>query len=214
MKKIIELIKNNIFIILIFFCLVGFLALAEDVFNNEIMKGDIIGHTIMSNFISSKFTPYVNFITWFGSPICFIIITFVLLILRKFDKISLNITSNLIVVTILNQLLKLILHRPRPIGSIVVEHGYSFPSGHSMVSLAFYGYFIYLIYKFVKNKTLKVVLISMLSLLIIMIGLSRIYLGVHYTSDVLSGFLLSLSYLIIFVKITNNIIFKGEKNEK
>ena len=67
-----------------------------------------------------------------------------------------------------------------------------------MVSMAFYGFLIYLIYKNVKNKYLKWISITILSLLITLIGISRIYLGVHYTSDVLGGFLISISYLIVF----------------
>lgn len=67
-----------------------------------------------------------------------------------------------------------------------------------MVSMAFYGLLIYLIYTNVKNKYLKVILIVLLSLLIVMIGISRIYLGVHYTSDVLAGFLMAISYLIVY----------------
>lgn len=57
-----------------------------------------------------------------------------------------------------------------------------------MVNMAFYGLLIYLIYTNVKNKYLKIILIVLLSLLIVMICISRIYLGVHYTSDVLAGF--------------------------
>lgn len=77
-----------------------------------------------------------------------------------------------------------------------------------MVSMAFYGLIIYLIYKYLKNKYLKIFLIILLSILIVMIGISRIYLGVHYTSDVIAGFLFSISYLIIYIKISNQIFLK------
>ena len=79
--------------------------------------------------------------------------------------------------------------------------GYSLPSGHSMVNTAFYGFLIYLVYKNVKNKYAKSSLIALLSVLIIAICISRIYLGVHYLSDVLAGFLIAISYLIIFISI-------------
>ena len=102
----------------------------------------------------------------------------------------------------MNFSLKQIIQRPRPVGHrIINENGYSLPSGHSMVSMAFYGLLIYFIYKNIKNKYIKIVLITLLSILIISIGVSRIYLGVHYTSDVIAGFLVALSYLIIFVHI-------------
>ena len=70
-----------------------------------------------------------------------------------------------------------------------------------MASMTFYGFLIYLIYKKVKNKYLKWTLISLLSILIILVGASRVYLGVHYTSDVIAGILISTSYLIMFTSI-------------
>jgi undecaprenyl-diphosphatase len=75
----------------------------------------------------------------------------------------------------------------------------------------FYGYFIYLIYKYVKNKYLKWTAISLLSILICLIGISRIYLGVHYTSDVLAGFLISISYLICYITIAKKIWLESDK---
>ncbi len=72
-----------------------------------------------------------------------------------------------------------------------------------MVSMAFYGFLIYLIYKNVKNRYIKAVSILLLLTLIFLIGTSRIYLGVHYTSDVIGGFLLAIIYLAIYTEILN-----------
>ena len=181
-----EFITKNLKWIILFICLIGFLALAEDVFHKEIMKGDIIGYKIISTFLISDFTtPIAKFITNFGGAIF------------------------LIILTGLNQILKYILQRPRPTEyRLIEETGFSFPSGHSMVSMAFYGYLIYLIYKYVKNKDLKWISIVLLSILICSIGISRIYLGVHYTSDVLGGFLISLSYLIVYTLIVNRYLLE------
>ena len=209
MKKIEKefIIKNTKWIIL-FICLIGFLSLAEDVFNKEIMTGDIIGYKMVSTFLISDFaTPIAKFITNLGGAIFLIGLTALLIILIKNKKIGLSILANLAIVTGLNQLLKRILQRPRPTEfRIVEETGYSFPSGHSMVSMAFYGYLIYLIYKYVENKYIKWSLICLLSCLVILIGTSRIYLGVHYTSDVLGGFLISISYLVIYISAVNKFL--------
>lgn len=196
-----EFIKKNLKWVVLFICLVGFLALAEDVFNKEIMYGDIIGYKLISTFLISDFvTPIAKFITNFGGAIFLSIATVMLFLFIKNKKIGLSIISNIVIITVLNQLLKRILQRPRPTEfRIVEETGYSFPSGHSMVSMAFYGYLIYLIYRYIKNKYVKWTLITILSILICLIGISRIYLGVHYTSDVLGGFLLSISYLVIYI---------------
>lgn len=208
--KIKEFITKNLKWIILFICLIGFLALAEDVFHKEIMNGDIIGYEIISKFLISNFvTPIAKFITNFGGAIFLIVLTIVLFIVIKNKKIGVSIFSNLVIVTILNQLLKGILQRPRPTEyRIIEETGYSFPSGHSMISMAFYGYLIYLIYKYVKNKYIKWISIVVLSLLICTIGISRIYLGVHYTSDVLGGFLISISYLVIFISAVNKFIIE------
>lgn len=210
--KIKEFIVKNLKWIILFICLIGFCALAEDVFNKEIMKGDIIGYKIISTFLISDFaTPIAKFITNFGGAIFLVIATITLFIVIRNKKIGISILSNLAIVTVLNQLIKRILQRPRPTEyRIIEETGYSFPSGHSMVSMAFYGYFIYLIYKYVKNKYVKWISISLLSLLICAIGISRIYLGVHYTSDVLGGFLISISYLIIYISVANKFIIEKE----
>ena len=211
--KIKDFLIKNLKWIILFICLIGFLALAEDVFHKEIMNGDIIGYKMVSTFLISDFaTPIAKFITNFGGAIFLIGLTVLLSILIKNKKIGLSIFANLVIITGLNQLLKRILQRPRPTEfRIVEETGYSFPSGHSMVSMAFYGYLIYLIYKYVKNKYIKWSLIVLLSCLIVGIGTSRIYLGVHYTSDVLGGFLISVSYLVIYISAVNRFLIGKNK---
>ena len=211
-EKIKEITKKNFKWLVLFIALIGFLALAEDVFNKEIMNGDVIGYKIISTFLISDFaTPIAKFITNFGGAIFLITLTVILVILIKNKKIGLSIFSNLIIITVLNQLLKRILQRPRPTEfRIIEETGYSFPSGHSMVSMAFYGYLIYLIYKYVENRYVKWISIVLFSILICSIGVSRIYLGVHYTSDVLGGFLVSISYLILFISTVNKFFIEKD----
>ena len=87
---------------------------------------------------------------------------------------------------------------------LVKEGGYSFPSGHAMVSFGFYGFLIYLAYKKINNKKIKYPLIISLALLILLIGISRIYLGVHYATDIIGGFIIGFIYLIVFIKYFYN----------
>ena len=205
-KKLKVFIRNNYQWLICFISLILFLTITEDVFDNEIIKGDTIGYNIVSNLISDKLTPLVKMVTWFGSATCLILLTVILFIIIKNKKAGLLIGTNLVIITILNQTLKSLLQRSRPTEfRIINETGYSFPSGHSMISMAFYGFLIYLIYKNVKNKYLKLTLIIILFILIISIGLSRIYLGVHYTSDVLAGFLLSIAYLIFYCHVVDKV---------
>lgn len=214
-SKIKKMFIKNLKLILLFFCTIEFIALAEDVFNKEIMNGDIIGYKLMSHYLNSNFIMNLSkFVTNFGDAFILITITVLLILFLKNKKIGVSVGLNLIFITILNVILKNILQRPRPNDYQLVDvSGYSFPSGHSMVSMAFYGFLIYLIYKYIKNKYIKFSLIVFLSILIIIIGLSRIYLGVHYTSDVLAGFLIAISYLIIYIEVINKFLLE-EKNEK
>lgn len=206
--KIINIIRKNVQWIVLLVCLVIFLIIAEKVYSKEIMEADIIGYNFISEtLISNSFTPIAKFITNFGGAIWLLLLIILSLIVFKNKKIKIALVLNLIIATALNFILKNIVQRPRPTEfRIIEETGYSFPSGHSMVSMAFYGYLIYLTYKYIKNKYLKFGIITLLSLLIISIGISRIYLGVHYTSDVIAGFLLSIAYLIIFTKVVEKIV--------
>lgn len=217
MVKLLKFIKKNLNLLLFILCIILFLAFAKDVFTKEIMQCDVIGYKFVSNYIiSDKLTPIIKIVTNFGGAIILGLITILILILIKNKKMGLSVLINLCNVTVLNLVLKSILQRPRPNEyRIINETGYSFPSGHSMISMAFYGFIIYLIYKNIKNKYLKWISIILLSILILMIGFSRIYLGVHFVSDVLAGFLFSISYLIVYIKIINKCLFIEEgSNEK
>lgn len=212
-NKIKKLIISNYKWIIFFVSLIIFLIFTDRVFTNEILGCDIIGYNFVRSYlIHDSFTPIVKLITWFASPVCLIILTIILFMVLKNKKISFTIGLNLVLITLLNQILKFMFERPRPTEfNIITETGYSFPSGHSMISMAFYGLLIYLIYKTIKKKYLKMSLISIISFLIIMIGISRIYLGVHYTSDVLAGFLISISYLIIYIKFVKKLVLDNKK---
>ena len=211
--KVIEFIRKNLKWFIVFICLILVIGILEDVLEDEILKLDIYGYDLVSKFLISDFvTPIAKNITHLGGAIFLITLSLILLLIIKYKKIGILIWLNLGISVLLNQALKFIIQRPRPTEfRIINESGYSFPSGHSMVSAAFYGFLIYLIYKNVKNKYLKWSLITLLSLVILTIGISRIYLGVHYTSDVIAGFLISVSYLIIFIHFAKDFMKNEQK---
>ncbi len=190
-------------------CILFFLILAILILKNDVLKIDSESYKIIKdNIINENLTNYVILITNLGGSIGLIMITIILTLIFKDKKISIGIVINLIIAFLLNIFLKGLFHRPRPQISnwIINEFGYSFPSGHSMISMAFYGFLIYIIYVYYEKKYWKWPLIIILSLIIIFIGISRIYLGVHYLSDVLGGFLISIAYLIVFVYFFNRYI--------
>ena len=211
--KVIEFIRKNLKWFIVFTCLILVIGILEDVLEDEILKLDIYGYDLVSKFLISDFvTPIAKNITHLGGAIFLITLSLILLLIIKNKKIGILIWLNLGISVLLNQALKFIIQRPRPTEfRIINESGYSFPSGNSMVSAAFYGFLIYLIYKNVKNKYLKWSLITLLSLVILTIGISRIYLGVHYTSDVIAGFLISVSYLIIFIHFAKDFMKNEQK---
>lgn len=96
---------------------------------------------------------------------------------------------------------KIIFHRARPINAVVLETSASFPSGHATAAVAFYGFVAYLLIKGVADKTRRVLIILGSVILMLVIGFSRLYLGVHYVSDVLAGYLVGLLGLIAGVAL-------------
>ena len=204
---------NNYKLLVMFVCIIILLFLIEDVMDKDIMTFDETGYSMVSKYlITDTLTPIAKIITFFGSAYWLIGLSIFLLLIIRNRKIGISISINLGLAALTNFLLKQILQRPRPIGHrIIDETGYSLPSGHSMVSMAFYGFLIYLVYKKVENIHLKSFLIALLLLLIINIGISRIYLGVHYTSDVIAGFLVAISYLIIYANTIKGFILEDKK---
>ena len=208
-RKIKLTIKKNIKWIILLLCMILFFAIIEDVLQNEIWKFDDLVYNTISKTISTPVTAIFKVITNLGGVVGIITITLLILIFLKSNLQKYYVVVNLLIITMSNQILKNIIQRPRPIEHrIIDEGGYSFPSGHSMVSMAFYGFLIYLIYKNIENKNIKWALCTILSLLILFIGISRIYLGVHYASDVIGGFCLSIAYLIVYTKMIGKDIKK------
>lgn len=180
---------------------------------NNIKVFDDNVYNYIFSFRNNTLDTVFKTITKCGNTLTVIIMVFILLIfLGKENIYKLLLTVGATVLT--NQGLKHIIRRGRPEHlRLIKENSYAFPSGHSMISIALYGLLIYLVYKNVKNKLIKTILIVLLSILILGIGISRIYLGVHYPSDVLGGFSISLPIIILIVCSIDD-HFRGNINDK
>lgn len=190
-KKLLLVLSIIVLIFLIICLLYNRLSLIDESIYNMIIK-------LKSSFM----TFFFKFITFYASMEWFLLLSIFLFLFYKNKKKKFIFIIYLIVIGLITLLMKNIFVRIRPNHLMIIfEEGYSFPSGHSSSSMAFYGLIAYFIYKsnLVKNK--KILFISLLLILIFLIGISRIYLGVHYPSDVLAGFMVGIIYLIIFIYV-------------
>ncbi|WP_201596866.1 phosphatase PAP2 family protein [Psychrobacter vallis] len=179
-----------------------FSELAEEVLENELRKFD---NRIIDFFESIK-TPTLDgiyfLITEMGS-VWFLTSLSVLVVLWLWFKVKDKWGVFFFIIAMggngaLNWILKQVYERGRPsINEAIDAIGFSFPSGHSMGSLVFYGFIFYLVVRSAQKKSMKIMAFIFLGTLILLIGMSRIYLGAHFPSDVIAGFLAGTVWLIL-----------------
>lgn len=210
--KVKSAIKNNwIWATIAVVLIIIFGKIAEDVFEKEIFSFDYSIYNYILEHRSSILNVIFKIITYAGSAYAILPIMLCCIAFTKIKKNRELIPLNLAIILLLNIVLKNIFARPRPDNMRLMQaSGYSFPSGHAMISTAFYGYLIYLTIKNIQSKKIKITISSLLVVLIILIDISRIYIGVHYVSDVVAGTIFSIAYLIAFVKTTELIVNKKE----
>jgi len=188
----------------------AFLNLVEDLFDASDL---LIFDKHILNIIEALRAPILNkimlFITYLGNSeiviIPFFIVLIILIILRKW-RYFYSLLISFIGGEIFVYITKNVIGRQRPsvINALTLEKDFSFPSGHSYIAIAFYGLVIYFIFKILKSKVLKYFTLSIGIILILALGFSRLYLGVHWPSDVLASFASSaalLTMIITFLEI-------------
>ena len=164
-------------------------------FSQGVFQGlDTFAYNFISSFRHETLTSLMIGITSLGAWYSMVIIAVIILLIDK--RKGLIMSANMIFITILNYLIKITVMRPRPfVEHLVRETSFSFPSGHSMVSFAVFGLITYYLYP--KHKFLSYAVM----ILPIFIGLTRIYLGVHYATDVIGGFLFSFAWLCTIIPL-------------
>jgi len=190
----------SVFMLLI----VAFVELTEEVFEGETLLYDEAILNGINSFSTPFFDTFFVIITQLGGVFGIIALTTILLVIllrRKLYQKALIVGATVAGAAVLNIVLKLIFERTRPDlwEQLVVETSFSFPSGHSMITAALGLSLIFICWN-TRYRWLAVVLGSSF---IIVIGFSRLYLGVHYPTDVLAGWVVSAAWLSTVVTIVN-----------
>ena len=183
-----------------------------------LVKLDLVSSidTFIYNLCTFKMNNIINgifkVITFFGSTpfiVALSVILFVVFLICKKKNMAYLTASVIIISTILNNVIKVIIMRSRPdVLKLVIETSYSFPSGHTMASVTIYGILLYLVNKTDLKSGLKNILRVILIILPILIGISRIYLGAHFATDVIGAYLVSSILLLVTTYLVdkNNLI--------
>lgn len=195
------IIIGGSFIILL--TVILFAYLSDTILDQERIFFDNAVMQIVLSFRSLWMTQFMTFVTNIGSygVVGGSIIILCYLLLTNHKKESLLFIIIVLMGFGINTILKLIVARPRPeVSPLELLDGYSFPSWHSMSSFVFFATIAYFAYHFTKNKKISIIVAVVCFTLIFLIGISRIYLGVHYPSDVLGGYIAgALWYATIIV---------------
>lgn len=199
------LISGIIFIV----ALNGFVELTDELAENELTTFDESVTEYVLSFRNDTLTSYFKFCTEMGDRYAYMVITLVLAayyyIKRRSWKFIAQTAIVLILATLSNVGLKKVINRSRPeLDHLVSVNTLSYPSGHSMSAMAFYGFLIYLCIRHKMSQPLRTVVIALLVFIILSIGVSRIYLGVHFPSDVAAGFVGGLLW-VAFCAVTFNV---------
>lgn len=181
-------------------CAIGFGVMALLVSDHKIASFDDAIITFVQGLESPALTSVMKLFSYLGGGYPVVIVTLItLLVLYKVLHHRRELVLFIGVVAgsaLLNQALKSLFQRERPtLYRIIEANGFSFPSGHSMAAFTMYGVLAFLLWRHIPTSLGRATLIVCSTAMITAIGLSRIYLGVHYPSDVFGGFLASGCWL-------------------
>ena len=185
-------------------CILLFFFLAREIIEDQELNLDTKAFAWADTLATPGVNRFMTSITFFASrnfiTVMSLVLIFYFLFIRKHRWYSIKVPVIALGSISLNLILKYIFNRDRPlIPHLVKSYGLSFPSGHAMISASFYGLLIYLVWRHVAHPVWRWVLVVFLTIFIILIGFSRVYLHVHYASDVLAGFAAGFLWVIIAI---------------
>ncbi|MBU2632227.1 LssY C-terminal domain-containing protein [Patescibacteria group bacterium] len=171
---------------------------------------------VMELFVIFRNPYLVKFFLWITTLSHWLVITAFTLVaslifyLHKKEIFIIPFWFSLLGAQVFNYAGKIFFERARPDAAYYIESTYGFPSGHATISVVFYGFLTYVFWRSIKKWGRKLNFLLLGTSVILLIGLSRLYLGVHYLSDVSGGYLLGLLWLIIGISILEWISFKSK----
>lgn len=186
--------------------LLSFILIARMVFHGNTQVFDKRAFDFVASYVSNINTNIMSFFTFLGTHTFLIpanlTLTALYLFVKKRRWNSIKIPAVALTSLLLMFTLKLIFKRDRPLTPLLHEaRGYSFPSGHALMSVTFYGLLIVIVWDYIKAPWLRWLLTIFLVAMIFVIGFSRVYLRLHYASDVAAGFCVGLVWLIFSIWI-------------
>lgn len=198
-----SLIRDNACFVVVAVCSAVFVVILEDVLELESMRLDRAAYWLIVQHLRTPWlTPVMESFSALATPVSMLVVLVVVAAFAPGKRPGWCCAVNLGLVVLINQVLKFIIQRPRPDGfRLATVSGFSFPSGHSMAAMAFFGLLAWLVWRYEKDRRQRALLVAAFALVIVMIGVSRIYLGVHYASDVIGGFCLSVIWLALYTHI-------------
>ena len=192
-------------------CVCVFALIAANLANESLRALDLRVTEALAALRTPALTLAMQSVTTLCAPVALLVICLVLMVVYRKKHYSIPVAINLMVSVSLNYSLKNVFLRERPplMYRAMFESGYSFPSGHAMAAGAFYGFLIYMVAQSSMPKPRKRLLIAMLTLLIGLVAFSRVYLGVHYLSDVVAGLTVSTAYLLLYSAVVGAYLRAG-----
>ncbi|PIR93421.1 PA-phosphatase [Candidatus Falkowbacteria bacterium CG10_big_fil_rev_8_21_14_0_10_43_10] len=188
----------------------------EDIINSDIIvSADIRVANLLAIFRSAGLTKFFFWVTLLGKWQIIMIFTAAAVLILWLWKKRLYISPLLLSIAgseIFTSIGKLVFHRVRPDIAVYPENYFSFPSGHATIAVAFYGFLTYFLIRNAKQWNIKINAFFAGFILIILIGFSRLYLGVHYASDVWGGYLAGAIWLIIAISLSEYFSYNKPAN--
>ncbi len=188
--------------------------IAEDIINSDlIVSADIRVANLLAIFRSAELTKFFFWITLLGKlqiVLIFTIATILILWIWKKRFYIIPLLLSIVGGEFLAFIGKIVFHRARPSVAIYAEKSFSFPSGHAAIAVAFYGFITYIVIRNAKQWNKKINAFFIGFLIIILIGFSRLYLGVHYVSDVWGGYLAGAIGLIIAISFSEYFSYRKQ----